>query len=877
MQTTSELVSAQRAFEGLHAELGAANYLADQERVAKRDGLDKTDAAQKMIRGALPILSAALASWIEEASKPKRGRPSSALLPLKTLVVVGGAPDTDKVALIALSRTFSSLTKRSPIAQTAIGIGRTLMAEIEAQAAAEKDPKAAAKYEKLIEGGVSEKRAAKRHAAIVEALQIGLQWSSRTQLLVGGTILNVLLESLNGVFERGVLADPKGDLPIVKLTDEGSEALNGMAEALAWSRPLLKPMIAPPRPWTRTDTGAYYELALSKMVPLVRTYSREHQRLLKDAIKSGKMQPCLDALNAIQSTRFAIDTRVLEVEKWVKEDGRQPSVSFPLPDSAVPEIAKKLDKEAWEALPVEARIAKSREGTTKRNIKAAAAVNSAVFQTDIDTATKLSFEEAFYLPHSMDTRGRIYAVPHFNPQRSDHVKALFRFADAVPMGRDGGFWLSVHLANCGDFNKMSKKPLSARTAWVERHEERILKYARDPRRWYRAWSKADSPFCFLQACFEYAEYHASGFSPDFLGTISVALDGSCSGLQHYSAMNRSAEEGYHVNLLPRPDVGDIYNVVADAAKPGIEALSIRGDLVASTILGNGFGRSTVKRNVMTYFYGSGKFGMRDQHMEDTMRPAADEVALGKIAAHPYALMTERTNKETGEVTQALDGGFSCAQMMATAIHGAVVSVAPQADLAASWFQGLAAILAHESLPVIWDTPMGLPVVQRYSEYTSKAVNLWLYDRKVRVPEASPTDKVEGEKVLTRIQTLIREAPTKRIDKKKARSAIAPNVVHSLDAAHLQRVAVMATEEGISHFQFIHDSFATHAGNTQRFFGTIREAFKAQYEAYCPFEALETYARSVLSEEGLEKLEALEKPVRGTLDLADVLRADYAFA
>ena len=910
MKTTA-IIEAQHAAEALHAAEGFLRYSNDQDRKAELGGFDKRDEVQKIIRGAMPILSAALLAWINEASKPKRGRPSSALGPLQALTVgKEETPDTDKVALIALSRTFNAMPKRQPLSATAIGIGRTLQAEIEARAIIETDPKIAAKYAKLIESGASEKRAAKRHEAILEQLQLGLQWTQRTQLLVGGVILNVLLESLEGVFERGVLKDAKGELPIIKLTAEAQETLTGMADAVAWASPRLKPMLVPPRKWERMDTGAYLKLELSRTVPLVRTYSREHQKLVREAIKDGSMQPVLLALNGIQETPFAIDRRVLNVEKWVKEQGLQPGKSFPLTD--VPAVPPKLSKEEWESLPVEARIAKTRERSTKRNIREAASVNRGVFNSDIAEAERLVDMPAFFLPHSMDSRGRVYAVPHFNPQRSDHIKALFRFADAFPMGKHGGKWLAIHLANCGDFKvpsgrKASKATFPERVQWVEDNEERILSIARDPQAAYAEWAEADSPFCFLQACFEYAEFHASGFSPDFLGTISVALDGSCSGLQHYSAMNRAEDEGYHVNLLPRPDVGDIYQTVCDAARPGLEVLQteewingkldglekddklpatdkgkkakalLMDHLAASTILANDFGRNTLKRNTMTYFYGSGVFGMRDQHMADLMRPLADDVALGSLPSHPYALMTERTHKDTGEVTEALDGGFTCAALLAKSAHQAIVTVAPKADQAASWFQGVAAILAHESLPVIWTTPMGLPVVQRYSEYTSKVVNLWLYDRKVRVPEASSTDKVEGEKVLTRIQTLIREAPTKRIDKKKARSAIAPNVVHSLDAAHLQRVVVKGLEEGIAHFQLIHDSFATHAGNTEAFFRIIREAFVGQYETYCPFEALEVYARSVLSDEGLEKLEALEKPVRGSLDLRTVLEADYAFA
>src|SRR3546814_20475612 len=89
----------------------------------------------------------------------------------------------------------------------------------------------------------------------------------------------------------------------------------------------------------------------------------------------------------------------------------------------------------------------------------------------------------------------------------------------------------------------------------------------------------------------------------------------------------------------------------------------------------------------------------------------------------------------------LDQGFSCAHALAAHTYKAVVAVAPMADEAATWIQTVAGVLAHESQPMVWRTPTGMPVVQRYSEYTSKIVNMWLYDRKVLVPTG--TDRAIG--------------------------------------------------------------------------------------------------------------------------------------
>ncbi|MBB3693054.1 DNA-directed RNA polymerase [Sphingomonas sp. BK580] len=866
------IIQAQRNLELAGLEDGANRYYNREDLKARAEGFERRADVRKMSADALPILTAAIGRWVDEA-KAKKGRPAAALAPLKEVAA-------DKLALAALSRTFHTVAKGEALSTTSEAIGKAVQVEIEAQMIEETDPKAAKRFLAMVEGESNERVTAKRHKALADDLGVGLEWSRRTQVLVGSTLLNLTLTSLPTIFERGMVHDHRGTTPVVKLSEEALETLADMAAQVAWMQPILKPMIVTPRPWTRFDSGAYLEHRVSKTVPLIRTFNREHQQLVRDAIKDGSMSELLLGINAIQETPFAIDRRVFDVMRWVRSENKSPSKTFAVADPiAKPE---KMGQEEWDQLSPEARVAMSRKRRSIINIRTAAQTNLVVLETDLGEAERLLDVDRFYLPHSLDFRGRVYAVPHFNPQRSDHIKALFRFADTHPHGAEGGRWLAIHLANCGDFKttsgrKCSKASFDERCAWVDENEEMILGIAADPQGTFDQWAQADSPFCFLQACFEWAEFAATGYDESFEGCVGVALDGSCSGLQHYSAMTRAADEGYHVNLLPRETPGDIYQVTADNATPMLQALTLRDDdigVAAGLVLTNGFGRGETKRNVMTYFYGSGKFGMRDQHMSDLMRPLADEVALGEREAHPYAMQTVRKNKETGEETTALDGGFTCAQVLANTVYAAIVTVAPKADEAANWFQQVAATLAHESLPVIWRTPTGLPVVQRYNEYTTKQVSLWLYARGIQA--ATGHDKVDADgNVMTEVKVLIREAPTKRIDKKKARSAISPNVIHSLDAAHLTRTVVFAVSEGIGSFQLIHDSFATHAGNTGRFFRIIREAFVNLYETYDPFVELDRYARSVLSEEGQEKLPAI--PAKGTLDLSHILTSPYAFA
>ena len=50
---------------------------------------------------------------------------------------------------------------------------------------------------------------------------------------------------------------------------------------------------------------------------------------------------------------------------------------------------------------------------------------------------------------------------------------------------------------------------------------------------------------------------------EFVSRIPVAMDGSCSGIQHFSAMLRDERGGAAVNLVPQELPADVYRAVAE--------------------------------------------------------------------------------------------------------------------------------------------------------------------------------------------------------------------------------------------------------------------------------------------------------------------------
>jgi DNA-directed RNA polymerase len=185
-----------------------------------------------------------------------------------------------------------------------------------------------------------------------------------------------------------------------------------------------------------------------------------------------------------------------------------------------------------------------------------------MFTEDMETAERLTGAERFYTPMNLDWRGRVYGLTHFNFQRDDRVRALFQFADGEPIGEEGLWWLKVHVANCGDFGKISKRPLDERIKWVDENLTMIEHVGTNPTWEHSAqwWSQADSPFLFVAACTELS--NALTVGPSYITRLPVSFDGSCSGLQHLCAMTRSPE-GKLVNLTDNEVPADVYTTVAD--------------------------------------------------------------------------------------------------------------------------------------------------------------------------------------------------------------------------------------------------------------------------------------------------------------------------
>lgn len=566
---------------------------------------------------------------------------------------------------------------------------------------------------------------------------------------------------------------------------------------LAWIEKVVKsaqiaateywPTIVPPKPWRRPWGGGYHTPLVPRL-PAVKTKGHAGARAYLEELSNRDLTAVYDALNRVQETAWAVNAPVLDVLRQIMERGIDVSGLPPAGDEPAPPKPHDIDtneaaRKWWRkgAAMVRTQNLKNRS----RRIQVARSVHM---------AEKLQPYGTFYFPHNMDFRGRMYAVPPFlNPQGADYAKGLLTFAEGKPIETEEHLeWLAVHGANCYGVDKVS---FADRWNWVVDNNGRILSAADSPLGLgLEFWTGADNPFQFLAWCIEWAKVYRGGF-----GTISnlpVALDGSCNGLQHYSAALRDPIGGAAVNLIPAEKPQDIYGVVAERVVERLQELKDtsgpEGEYARQWLV-FGVDRKITKRPVMTLPYGCTLYTVRE-FVEDAMR---EKLGTGK--PNVFARIAENGARE--------DGLFDAAKFLQPIVWEAIGRTVVAARGAMDWLQKVANVVSKDGLPITWETPDGFVVMQAYVDQKNMKVQ----------------SKLDGKLVDFKLAQ-----DGHLMDSRRQANGIAPNWVHSMDATALRVFVCAAAASNIKSFSLVHDSYGTLAADVPQAAALLRSAFIALY-------------------------------------------------
>lgn len=830
----TSLIEAQQALEDESRALGASRYRKHRSAAWTDDLRPDVDEAslppgRALLRRTLQPTIQAIRNFMESAASGRAGRRHTALK-----LLAGAEPEA--LAYLTLRCAIQAGAQHLRLQRAALMVASAVMDHLQARRFEEANPAGAAGLEAQLRRRRAISR--KRFDAIQDIYDkegVSLDWSKPECLLVGSKLLELATDA-TGLFElvliesgRGAHRQKQYQFQLTEKVDEWLERQHARCELLD---PVPLPMVVPPRPWTKPTDGGYLA------PPLGNTLVRGQTAAFHEELASIDMPKVYSAVNHIQATPWKINGTILTVmrEAWASGGriGKLPLAdNMPLPGKPDEATATKAEWDAWKTKAAKVHAANARERSARYG-----------FVQKLSVAEKFAAYPAIYFPHSIDFRGRVYPIPTGgpHPQDNDIGRALLMFAEGVPLGEDGGRWLTIHLANLFGIDKVS---FAERIDWVERHREAILDSARDPLDGSRFWTEADKPWQALAACMEWAGYQAEGAA--FRSHLPIALDGSNSGLQHYTALLRDPETAPHVNLTARETPGDFYSLLAMHAQAVIDAST---DPKAIPWKEGRVIRRIVKRPCMTYVYAATRQGMAREIEQELDALDQESMTFGGEA-----------------YLKGADNG-DAAFWLAGVLLDLLQTLAPAAKQVERWLRQIAKLYSKADLPIVWTAPSGLPVRQANPAMNAERTTVTFRGRKLQLQLSQPPAQRPWEADA--------DTASPFFNAREAASSIAPNFIHSLDAAHLMAVANACREEGINALAVIHDSFGTHAAHTSALSRILRQTFLAQYSGN-PLQAFYEEAKRGLASDPKLQSQVPPPPSLGGFDLQEVLKAPYMFA
>lgn len=571
------------------------------------------------------------------------------------------------------------------------------------------------------------------------------------------------------------------------------------------------PMICPPLPWTGFRYGGYLE----SRQPFVRVKFDEPAQ--KDyatfAAGRGDLDQLFAGVDVLSKTPWRINKRVFDVmlEAWNSGEAvaNLPPLNKPFPVVEHPrEDATRRERFEWF---YKVRMIENEKSGLHSN---------RCFQNFQMEIAKSYLNDTFYLPHNVDFRGRAYPIPpYLNQMGADNCRGLLLFDKARELGENGLRWLKIHLANVYGYDKAS---LSERAQFPMDHLDDIYDSVRNPLSGRRWWLTAEDPWQCLATCYELTSALDSPDPTKFASRLPIHQDGSCNGLQHYAALGGDIAGAKQVNLEPSDRPSDVYSGVCELVKSEIKEDAAKGESLAQ-ILDGKITRKVVKQTVMTNVYGVTFLGAIRQVRKqvDDLIPELQEKQLSGSAATYIARKIFRSLGKLftgahdiqywlGDCANRITSSISPAQQQKIykdefySQHKKKAEKAPKRrgkGEAKSKTKGREVVeSAMFRSPVIWTTPLKLPVVQPYR------IN-------------------KGQTIQTNLQRIMLAQPSVAdcVDKRKQLQAFPPNFIHSLDATHMILSALKADELGLS-FSAVHDSFWAHATDIDTLNIVIRDTF-----------------------------------------------------
>jgi DNA-directed RNA polymerase len=798
---------------------GAKAYLTAQ-RTAEEEGRGhELDYAHNLIKEFVTPLVTSLTDWL---NKTGPGMYAASRVALRQI-------EPEKAIFIALRNLFSSFTRDHMPVEIANNIGAMIEDELKfTKFQSEHGPY----YNHIINDFKQKGTVNYRHVHRVlthKAKEKNIEWVAWTQkqkVDIGSRLLDLILRETD-IATRVDRTDGKKNITTIVPSQESIQWIKDHESVRQFMHPERMPCIIKPDDWTDITQGGYYSPILRQSVPMIKVKGSQRTK------KKVNLSKVMNSINALQHVEWAVNTDILKVLTDVWTNNLQ--IGLPSSKPLKPPPSPFLDRDLAALTEEEQAIFTDwkREAATIYLLDRERVSKTFQVARVVRMAQEFKAYDKFWYVWYADFRGRLYcSTAGLSPQGPDFAKALLKFSTGKRLGGRGLYWLKVHIANRFGFDKVS---YDARVEWVDDQREQFMACANDPLSHRDIWANADKPYQFLAAIFEYAEAMQLSNPEDYTSHLPIGLDGSCNGLQNFSAMLRDAVGGAATNLTKQDVPSDIYKKVADVLIRKVKAILTDGQqyytdkngkqvdnwYYAQKWLQFGIDRKLAKRPVMTLPYGATRQSCTQYIFQELIKK--DKLLFGQ--GH----------------------NFSAACWLTPLLWASIGEVVVAARQAMDWLQKAASILSKEDHPIEWTTADGFVVYQ-----------------KMTVIETMQIDTQLAGRFQCRIGTW-----TDEIDISRQRNGVAPNFVHSMDATHMRMTINALVSKGITQFSFIHDDYGTYAADTDTMHEVIREQFVKLYEEHDP---LQTFC----DEQEARWVVLPSVPKKGELDLNEVMESPYFF-
>jgi len=720
---------------------------------------------------------------------------------------------TDLIAAITARSVIDSISMHEKITKIAFKVARMIEDEVRWRDLKAKEPDLWRDQMKLVKRipGYTTKR---RFLANTEKFtdQNFARWPRTERLKVGMTLVELMKQS-TGIVEittrTGLLGKRETYVHATEALLEWMKGAHNYAEDLS---PTFLPLVERPADWTDVYTGGY----LTEYVhprPLVKTRDKTHL----DELNALDIFEPKASVNRLQRVSWIINANVYDPMAYCWENeievGGLPSANGQeIPSKPVDIETNAEARRKWRKLAARIRFENKAEASKRLQI------------TKILWMAKKFINEEIFFPWYMDFRGRKYPRVYFmQPQGSDEARSMLMFAQGKAIESDEGErWLTIHGANCWGEDKVS---LDDRVQWVHANRDMVEAVGNDPLGTTSIWGKADKPWAFLAWCADFTAFLR--FGRGYVSHLPISIDGSSNGLQLYSLLMRDPIGAAATNVLPNAFPRDIYQDVADGT---IRRLKESDNPMAPIWLEFGVGRAVAKRPTMVVPYSG---------------------SLHSCITYTIDWFNEDRKKRKIENPFGWEEVFKPCAFLARQIWDSIGDVVGEARKAMAWLQEISNTCIANEVPLRWTTPSGFMVKQAYETW-------------------------HGQSVRTIIGDVIRQhrvrVGTGKLAKVKNRNGIAPNMIHSIDAAIGDLTILRNSSQGMTSQCSIHDAYLCLAEDMPMMRRNVLDSVVEIFTEDLMQKFLEEITYYLPMEVTLP-----EPPQRGDLDIQLVRESEYFFS